>query len=111
MSATKSIIMNFIRQLQGTPYILQINLSDITQKFKEALDYHTEVLKIETEISEDLFLRVDKNYIIEKEEHRAIHMLAESLIKNKRLFKITQIKTPHGIATQYELNVLIDREF
>ena len=111
MSAVSSIVKNFHRVLKATNYATYINIPDIVEAFKNSLSYHTEVLTTEVIIDHEIYNKCDKEYVLKMEEHRAIHAIAKELIKNKRLFKITQSADVRGMSTKYELNVLIDRGF
>ena len=111
MTATTSIIKNFHRVLNNVSYATYINIPEIVRAFKESLSYHTEVLTTDVYIDHGLYNKCDKEYILELEQARAIRAIAEELVKNKRVFKITEEADVQGIKIRYELNVLIDRGF
>ena len=111
MSAVSSIVKNFHRVLNNVPYATYINIPEIVRAFKESLSYHTEVLTIDVYIAHVPYNKCDKEYILELQQTRAINAIAEKLIKNKRVFKITEEADVQGIKIRYELNVLIDRGF
>lgn len=111
MSAVSSIVKNFHRALKSTNYATYINIPEIIRAFKESLSYHTEVLTVEVVIAHEVFNKCDKEYISQLERNRAMASIAENLMKNKRVFKITEETDHSGIKIRYELNVLIDRGF
>lgn len=108
MNAVKSIIVSFLRTVRDTSYAGYVNWPDISNRFTEALKYHTQTISVSTLVDQRLITRLEKDQILMEHKRNAITKLAEAIVENGFYELVEEVENGYFKNT-YKVHVLIDR--
>jgi hypothetical protein len=108
VSPISSVIANIIIRVNQTeshyPWI-----KDLLRTIKSCLEYHTQVLYVDTFLSRDALVCYNNVEMIkEDQKHQAILNMAEEII-NSGFYETIQEVDEGGMKTRYKIHILIDR--